>query len=311
MKDGLLSIILFSFNSESRLDKSVRTVLDYFTNESVPIELVIIDDGSKDRSFTIAQKLEEEFEPVRVYRLSRNYTTPYAQFAGLSVCKGDCAVFCPDDLQRPLDIILKAYRLWQQGHKLILPHRSSRKDNWLTSTIARLYYKIMNAVSVVEFPPGGADGFLADREIIDILINRIHPTNTSTVVEVLRMGFDPVLLPYDRPKSDGPSRWTLKKKIKLAADTFFSSSFFPIKLITYLGVISFLFSLVLIFVSAYTKLFGADAFLGFSMPGWTSIVIFISLFSGLNLFSLGVIAEYIWQILEEVKNRPGFIIRKD
>ncbi len=311
MNDGLLSVLMFAFNSESRLQQSVLAVLEVFDREGIPIELIIIDDGSTDGSFSQAKRLEKRFSKVTAYRLSRNYTTPYAQFAGLSLARGDCAVFCPDDLQRPLDVIVQMYRQWQDGHKLVIAHRSSRRDHPVTIFLANAYYRLMNMLSVVSFPPGGADGFLADREIISILVERIHPIHTSVVVEALRLGFDPVYVPYHRPPSKEKSRWTLRKKAALAADTFFACSSFPIKLITTLGLFSFLFSIAMIIVTIYGKLYGHGSFFGFSIPGWASTVIFISLFSGINLLSLGVIAEYIWRIFEEVKGRPGYVIRND
>jgi polyisoprenyl-phosphate glycosyltransferase len=163
---------------------------------------------------------------------------------------------------------------------------------------------------VVKYPPGGCDVFLADREIIDIFNEKIHPINTSTTAEALRLGFDPVFIPFDRPKVKSKSRWTLTKKIKLAADSFFTFSNFPIHLITYLGIITSIFSFILIIFTILEKLSGERHLFGFSIPGWTTTVIFISFFSGLILFSLGIIAEYIWRIYEEVKGRPGYIIKK-
>jgi dolichol-phosphate mannosyltransferase len=177
-------------------------------------------------------------------------------------------------------------------------------------SLSKMYYRLMNKLSVVKYPPGGCDVFLADREIIDIFNQRIHPINTSTTAEALRMGFDPVFIPFDRPNVRSKSRWTLSKKIKLAADSFFTFSNFPIHLITYLGILTAFFSFLLILLTVIVKLSGEKYLFGFSIPGWTTTVIFISFFSGLILFSLGIIAQYIWRIYEEVKDRPGYIIKK-
>ena len=168
----------------------------------------------------------------------------------------------------------------------------------------------MNSLSDVEFPKGGADGFLVDREIIDILNERIHPINTSTTVEVLRLGYDPQFIPFVRPKRKGKSRWTIKKKMRLAKDTILSSSTFPIRMISVIGIGSFIFAMILMILAIVVKITGHNSIGGVSIPGWTSIVAFLSLFSGLLLLSLAVIAEYIWKIYEEVKNRPGYIIKK-
>jgi dolichol-phosphate mannosyltransferase len=278
--------------------------------ENIPFEFIIIDDGSKDNSYQVALELEKNDKRVKAYQLSRNYTSHYAKFAGFSVCNGACATSMPDDDQQPLDTYVQMYRQWEKGNKLVIPYRLSRNDGLVKDMFSRLYYRMMNALSVVKYPPGGCDVFLADREIIDIINQRIHPINTSTTVEVLRLGFDPVFIPFHRPKVKNKSRWTFKKKLKQAADSFFSSSNFPIRLISYLGIITSVFSLLLIVLLAIYKLLGERSLGGFSIPGWTTTVIFISLFSGLILFSLGIIAEYIWRIYEEVKDRPGFIIKK-
>jgi len=277
--------------------------------EEIPFEIIIMDDGSKDHSYQVALGLEESDLRIRAYRLSKNYTTPYAQFAALSVCKGDCAVFFPDDMQRPLSSVIEMYRAWEKGAKIAIGYKRSRNDGYINDWFSNTYYKIMNRISDVQFPPGGFDGFLADREVIDILTQRIRPINTSTVVEVLHLGFDPVFIPYDRPKANQKSRWTFKKKWKLAKDTFFASSTFPIKFISYLGFFNALFAFGLILLIVYAKLYAYNQLFGLSIPGWATTVVFITFFSGLILFSLGIVAEYIWRIFDEVKNRPGYIIR--
>lgn len=306
----MLSIVLLSYYSETRLKGVYERVKTKMELENIPFELIIIDDGSKDNSYKESCSLEELDGRVRAFQLSRNFTSHYARFAGFTLCQGDCAVGIPDDLQLPLEVVVKMYRLWENGSQIIVPFRASRKDGILSDMFSGLYYNIMNMISDIKFPKGGADGFFIDREIIDILNERIHPINTSTIVEVLRLGFDPVFIPFDRPSSKSKSRWTFRKKLRLAVDTILSSSSFPIKLITLIGFVSVILSIISIVLMGTLKLSGNQRLFGFVVPGWTSTFILISLFSGLILFSLGIIAEYIWRIYEEVKDRPGFIIKK-
>jgi dolichol-phosphate mannosyltransferase len=307
----MLSLILLSYYSNERIVKAYQKLSEILGIENIPFELIVIDDGSMDNSFEIALKLEKSNSNVKAYQLSKNYTSHYAIFAGLSVCKGDCAMPIPDDEQQPYQSIVDMYRLWQKGEKVIIPYRAKRNDGFLNNMFANLYYRTINALSDINFPDGGADLFFIDREVIDIINTRIHPTNTSIIVEVLRLGFDPVYFAYERVKGlNTKSRWTLKKKIRLFKDTFFSYSTWPIKVITNLGLIFSLFSICIILFYSYIRFIGNTDFWGQSMPGWTSTVVIISFFSGLILFSLGIIAEYIWRIYEEVKNRPGFIIKR-
>ena len=274
--------------------------------EKIEFECIIMDDASTDASHTIALELEKQYKNVRAFQLSRNFTSHYSIFAGFSKVQGNCAVALPDDFQVPLETVVEMYRLWEKGKKVIIPYRKERDDSFISNIFSDLYYSIMNKLSEIKFPKGGADIFLADREIIDIFNKHIHPKNTSTIIEVLRLGFDPVYLPFNRPAgNNGKSRWTLRKKMRLALDTFFSSSSFPIKFISGLGITSFVLTIFLIAYYVTARITGI-----IEIPGWTLLVITFTFFSGLILLSLGIISEYVWRIFDEVKGRPGFIIKE-
>lgn len=307
-----LSIILLSYYSGERIIKSYRAVKQVLDKEHIPFEFIVMDDGSNDDSYATALRLEQEHDNVRAYQLSRNYTSHYSIFAGLSMARGGCAMPIPDDEQQPYETIVEAYRLWEKGEKIIVPYRNTRDDPWRSRIFSLAFYKIMNRYSEITFPPGGADVFFIDREVIDILNTRIHPIHTTTTTEVLRMGFKPYFLPFSRPLglNEGKTRWSFKKRVRLAQDFFFTSSSFPIKFITRLGLFFSGLSMILIVLYLYIHLFGNTQFWGYSVPGWTSLFIAIVFFSGLILFSLGMIAEYIWRIYEEVKGRPGYIIKQ-
>ena len=307
----LLSLLLPCFNSAQRLQPAYAAISTELDAAGIPFELLILDDGSQDNSWEIAQVLAEKDPRVRVFRMARNVTPPYLQFAAFSVCKGACITWIPDDLQFPVSMVIALYRKWEAGHKIVVSYRSSRNDGWLSDFFSRAYYKLMNSLSEINFPPGGTDVYLADREIIDIMNTRIHPIHTSSVVEMLRLGFDPEFVPYNRPPRPGKSRWTWRKKVRHAKDTFFASSAFPIRAITNLGLGISVICLLAIPVLVYARFFAHSRLFGFPVPGWTTIIALVAFFNGLVLFCLGVVAEYIWRIYEEVKNRPGFIIRKD
>ena len=302
----MLSIILLSYQSENRILKFYRELDSHLIQEGIEYELIIMDDGSNDSSYEIALELEQKNKNVRSFQLSKNYTSHYSIFAGFSKVKGTCAVALPDDFQVPLNTVVDMYRSWENGNKVVIPSRDTRKDPFVSKFFSNFYYSIMNSFSEVKFPKGGADIFLADREIIDIFNNHIHPKNTSTIIEVLRLGFNPVFIPFSRPAGcNKKSRWTLRKKFRLALDTFFSSSSFPIKFISGLGISSFVLTILLITYYVTARITGI-----IEIPGWTLLVITFTFFSGLILLSLGIIAEYVWRIFDEVKGRPGFIIKE-
>ncbi len=300
-----ISVIILSFQSEKRIETFYSSLKDRLLKEKIDFEIIIVDDGSTDDSYKLALNLEKKFKDTRAFQLSRNFTSHYSIFAGFSKTDGACAVALPDDFQVPLDTVVEMYRLWESGNKVVIPYRDTRKDPFINNLCSNFYYSLMNKLSEVRFPKGGADIFLADREIIDIFNNHIHAKNTSTVIEVLRLGFNPVYLPFVRPSGSNPkSRWTFRKKLRLALDTFFSCSSFPIKFISTLGISSFFLSIGLVLYYVWARLTGM-----IEIPGWTLLVITVTFFSGLILLSLGIIAEYIWRIYEEVKERPGFIIK--
>ena len=307
----MLSVILLSYYSNKRIAEAYRKVSEVLETNNIPFEFIIIDDGSEDESYALALELEKSRKNVKAYQLSRNYSSNYAAFAGLSACSGDCAAIIPDDEQQPYSTLVEMYRLWENGEKVIIPYRTRRDDGFLTNLTARTFYSIINRISEVKFPEGGADTFLIDRELIDLLNGRIHPINTAIVTEVLRLGFSPSYIPYERSRGvNKKSRWTLSKKIRFFKDIFFSGSTWPIRIITWMGVLFAFAAFCIIIFYGYIALFGNPGFWGTKLPGWTSTVVIIAFFSGIILFSLGIIAEYIWRIYEEVKGRPGYIIRK-
>lgn len=307
----MLSLILLSYYSGERITIAYEKISELLKKENIDFEFIVIDDGSTDDSFEIAEQLEKNYSNVKAFQLSKNYTSNYAIFAGLSICEGDCAMPIPDDEQQPYSSIVGMYRLWEKGAKIIIPNRMKRNDGLINDFFSNTYYRLINSFSDVQFPPGGADLFFIDREVVDVINSHIHPINTSSVIEVLRLGYSPVYYPYERVKGINPkSRWTFKKKFRLFKDTFFSSSTWPIRIITNLGLLFSVFAFMIIVFYTYIRIFGNPEFWGQTMPGWTSTIVIVSFFSGLILFSLGIIAEYIWRIYEEVKGRPGFIIKK-
>lgn len=310
--DKLLSIILLSYYSKERIVKAYEALGGLLRQQNIPFEFIIVDDGSEDESYQIALDLERTRDNVSAYKLSRNFGSNYSCFAGISLARGACVMPIVDDEQQPYATVVACYRLWEQGHKVVIPHRISREDGVISRNCSQVFYKIMNALSDVKYPEGGCDLALFDREVAEILNTRIHHTNTSLLPELLRLGFSPVYYPYERPigLNRGKSRWTLKKKVRLAMDTFLSASSFPIKMITVCGVLFASISLVLISFYVYISVWGNSKFWGVRVPGWTSIIIVISFFGGMTMLSLGIVAEYIFRIYEEVKNRPAFIIKE-
>ncbi len=309
---GILSIVLLSYYSRERIIKSFQAVKDLLDGERIPFEFIVIDDGSKDESYQVAIDLERNQDNVHVYQLSKNYGSMYSIFAGLSVSKGACVLPLVDDEQQPYSTIVQMYRLWQTGEKIIVPYRTRRDDPKLSRFFSNAFYRTMNSISDIKYPIGGADLALIDREVVDILNTRIHPRNTMFIAEVLNLGFDPFFLPYERPAglNNGKSRWTFKKKMRLALDTLFSNTTFPLRIISFFGGIISLFSFAALLFYLYIAIWGNKEFWNIKVPGWISIILLMFMLGGFILLGLGIISEYLWRIYDEVKDRPGYIIKK-
>ncbi len=185
-REKMLSVILLSYYSRERIRKAYLKLKELLEQEEIPFEFIVMDDGSKDDSYRMALELEKEFPNVRAYQLSRNYTSHYSIFAGLSVARGACAMPIVDDEQQPYQTIVDMYRLWEKGHKIIIPHRIDREDPWRSRLFSICFYKLMNCFSEVKYPIGGADLFMIDREVIDIINTRIHPINTASSLSDLK-----------------------------------------------------------------------------------------------------------------------------
>ena len=148
----MLSVILLSYQSENKIEIFFNALNDRLSKENIEFECIIMDDGSNDSSFEVAEDLEKEFTNVHAFQLSKNYTSHYSIFAGFSKVNGKCAVALPDDFQVPLDTVVKMYRLWQKGHKVIIPFRNTRNDPIISRLFSNFYYSMMNILSEIKFP---------------------------------------------------------------------------------------------------------------------------------------------------------------
>ena len=155
----MLSIILLSYQSENRIEKFFVSLRNRLEKERIPFDCIIMDDGSSDSSHEVALNIENTHENVQAFQLSKNYTSHYSIFAGFSKVKGKCAVALPDDFQVPLDTVVEMYRLWEKGNKVVIPYRDNREDPFFSKFFSNFYYAIMNSLSEVSFPKGGADIF--------------------------------------------------------------------------------------------------------------------------------------------------------
>ncbi len=298
-----ISIIVPVYFNADTLEDLYRDMAEKILPKLEDYELVFVDDGSEDDSWEIINRIKQQDPRTVCVKLSRNFGEHAALLAGLSVCTGDCAVTKQADLQEDSSIILEMYESWKRGNKVVLAVRSERKENPVYVFFANLYYGLIRSLVNKNMPVGGCDCYLIDRKVIEVL-ERLDEKNSSLTLQVLWAGFQTDRVEFVRQEREkGESRWTMSKRIKLIMDSIMSFSYFPLRVMTLLGVgfdiLAFIL-LILVLVEKFTK--------GVPILGWSSIMCVMLLASGLIMSMLGILGEYIWRTLDAARKRPPFII---
>ena len=266
-------------------------------------ELIFVDDGSKDDSYSVMRELAKIDSNIKTIRLSRNFGEHSAILAGLSQCTGDCAIRKAADLQEPSEMILDMIKKYDEGYKVVLATRADREEPLTQKMFSNLYAFLMRKLALHNMPKGGFDSFLIDRQVINLLV-KMQEKNTSLMSQILWAGFETTTIPYVRKKREiGKSRWTLSKKIKLVYDSLLSFSYFPVKMITTAGFLTSLLSLILLIVIVCQKITGK-----IDVEGYTSLVMIMLMGFGIIILSIGVIGEYLWRTYDAARKRPPYII---
>lgn len=298
-----LSIVVPVYYNSDTLELLYEDMKAKILDKLGEYEIVFVDDGSGDNSWEIMNLLREKDENIRCVKLSRNYGEHAALLAGLSACTGDCAVTKQADLQEDSSIILEMYESWKRGNKVVLAVRKERKENRLKVFFANLYYALVRRMVNKNMPAGGCDCYLIDRKVIEVL-ERLDEKNSSLTLQVMWVGFKTDMIYFVRQDREvGKSRWTLSKKVKLVADSIFSFSYLPLRLMMGLGVIFNLAALILLIIVLVEKFT-----VGTPIQGWASIMCILLFGFGMLMLMLGILGEYIWRVLDAARNRPIYIV---
>jgi glycosyltransferase involved in cell wall biosynthesis len=301
-----ISIIIPCYFNECNIPVTVKELLESEKSFSAEVnfEYVMIDDGSEDNTLEELRKFKKNHpEKVKIVKLSGNFGSYNAILAGMEFATGDCNVVISADLQDPPSLIVKMYDYWTRGIKLVLANREQREDNFLDKQFSNLYHRLIRRYGIKNMPSGGFDFCLFDKKLKEEVLS-MREKNTNTLFLLVWLKYDYISIPYRRVKREiGKSRWTLQKKIKLLVDSFVSFSFAPIRLITILGFILGIGSLcyaILIFIYKILD--------GVAVPGWSALMVVLLLVSGFIMISIGILGEYLWRILDQVRSRPIYVI---
>lgn len=303
---GLISVVVPVYqNAASLADLAARLGRVAVSCAPRPFEFVFVDDGSHDGSLEILRDLSRDDQRVRVLKLSRNFGSNAALLAGLVSASGDAVVAVAADLQDPPELIPEMLRLWEEGHKVVLAARRSRRDPMLTRALAAVFYFLFRRFAIKTMPGKGFDFFLVDRRVRDLLAG-IQENNAYLMGLILWLGFAPAIIQYDRAEREvryGVTAWTFWKKVKYFVDSFVAFSYMPVRAASVLGLV------VVILATAYAAVvLYLSVFRGFPVGGWASLMLVILLVSGIQILMLGVLGEYLWRNLEETRHRPRFVV---
>ncbi|MBP3463598.1 MAG: glycosyltransferase family 2 protein [Clostridia bacterium] len=284
----------------------VSTVLETLKKE-YDYEIIFVNDGSKDKTLSILKEIASKNEKVKIVSFSRNFGHQAAVTAGIKEVSGDAIVIMDADLQDPPELIPEMLKLWEDGNEVIYGKRNTRKgESAFKLLTAKMFYSFLNAMSEVEIPKNTGDFRLVDRAVIDV-INNLPEHNKFLRGLFSWVGFEQKEFLYDRPKRElGETKYPFKKMLKLAKDGIISFSTKPLKLVGGLGILSIFVSFAILVYSILSYALNWNNL----ADGWTSIMVSITFFAGVQLFSLWIMSEYISRIYDESKGRPEYIIKE-
>jgi polyisoprenyl-phosphate glycosyltransferase len=300
----LLSIVAPVYDEQELIDdfvaRACAAAADY------EFELVLVNDGSSDRTPQLLDAIAASDERVRVIHLSRNFGHQAALTAGLEHARGDVVAVLDADLQDPPELIGEMIARWSQGADVVYAVRRQREgETAFKLATASWFYKLFDKLAQVDLEPNSGDFRLLDRRALDALLAMTERSRFLRGMTVW-VGFNQTAVSYERDaRHAGETKYTVRKMLRFSLDAITSFSHLPLQLATYVGIFSAGLAFVAIPVVIALRAF--DSYL----PGFGSITIAILLLGGIQLIAIGVIGEYVGRIYDEVKHRPLYIVREE
>lgn len=300
-------VVIPVFNEEENLPRLFERLLGVFAAlPTVRFEVCFVDDHSTDGTLILLRKFQGMDSRFSWIRLSRSCGSHNACAAGLDACQSDVAIIMAADLQDPPELIPELLRKHDAGAQIVWAVRSRREgESLFTTTSSQLFYWMMNKFTEAKSPPRGADVFLADRKVIDAF--RRLPERSLSLFSVMSwLGFRQESIFYvKQARHAGKSKWTIRRKILLAIDSFVGFSYVPIRFMSLVGCLAAMIGTCWAIIILIMRLMGITTSIGYA-----SIMIAVLILGGLQMLMLGVLGEYLWRTLEESRRRPRYFIEE-
>lgn len=301
----LVSILVPAYNEEEVLNMLYERLVKIMDNiKKYNFEVLLVNDGSKDNTFSIMKDLRNKDKRFCYLNLSRNYGKETAMIAGLDYIKGDCVILIDADLQDPPELIPEMLKFWEEGYDDVYAKRKTRKgETWLKKFTSTIYYKTLQSVTRIEIQKDTGDFRLLDRRCVEAL-KQLRESERYTKGLYSWIGYNKKEILYDRdPRAAGKTKWNYGKLINLSIDGLTSFTTAPLRWSAIIGVIvsiiAFIYMLVIIFKTI---------FWGIDVAGYASTMVVILFLGGIQLIFLGIIGEYLGRAFYESKGRPLYFI---
>lgn len=309
-KKGRVIVVVPLLNEEKNIGVFFREV-GKVTNEikGYDFSFLFVDDGSRDVSWEVLKKLSNTTKKVSAIKLSRNFGSHVALFAGIETAikdkSVDYVILTTIDMQNPPSLIPKMLNKLKEDVRVVWGYRAQRKEG-VNRTLSGIYHGLVRRFALSGMPEGGVDYCLIDRRVAEEVV-RASEKNTSIFGTILWLGYGQEMIPYRRSEIVGrKSRWTLGKKIKLLIDTFVSFSYAPLWAVTYLGfsvsTLGFIYAIIIV-VRRFVY--------NIRIEGWSSLMLVVLLLSGAQLIAIGVVSEYLWRTLDASRSRQMYLVDEE
>ena len=307
---SLLSVIVPCFNEEESVELFYTELMkndDFFRGKDVEIEVIYVDDGSKDGTVREIKKLHERDERVHMISFSRNFGKEAAMFAGLERSAGDYVVLMDVDLQDPPSLLPEMFSYVEQGYDSVATRRVSRKgEPPVRSFFARLFYRLMKKISKTEIMDGARDLRLMTRKMVDAILS-MREYNRFTKGIFGWVGFETKWLEYENvERAKGETKWNFWKLLLYSIDGITAFSTVPLMLASLVGVLFCAVAFLMIVFIIVRKLIFGDP-----VSGWPSLVCIILMTGGVQFFCTGILGQYLAKTYMEVKNRPIYLTKEE
>lgn len=300
----MLSVVIPAYNEEKLIAAAAGRIGDVLRGAEIPYELVFVDDGSADGTWSEIEQAAGRDSHVRGVSFSRNFGKEAAIFAGLEAAVGDCCAVIDCDLQHPPEKLTEMYALWRQGWEVVNGVKTDRgRESGLHTLAAKVFYKIMSGAVRIDMNRA-SDFKLMDRKVVDTLLGL---TERKTFFRALAgwVGFRTTEVEFSvEERTVGQSHWSMVSLFRYAFSNIASYSSAPMQIVTVLGVITLLLSLVL---GVQTLVRWA---MGHSADGFTTVIVLLLLIGSILMISLGIIGYYISEIFIEIKGRPRYLVAR-